>query len=332
MIESQVLGMPARQWLVAIASLKFALAILLLLGAGVLATYRSEARNAWFLAVPLGLSAVNLGCAILTSATFRRRTALLVFHLALIAIVLLVAAGRLTYLKGQLELSTGETFAGRLSQVERGPWHWWRLDRVRFANEGFTIDYHPGLKRGRTLNTVASIDEGGRWQRSVIGDNQPLVLTGYRFYTSPNKGFAPLFTWYPAHGEPRRGTIHLPSYPMNEYRQALEWTVPETEVKLWTLLQFDEIVLDPARSSQFRLPGEHVLVVREGDARHELKPGGRLALPQGVLVYEGLTTWMGYNVFHDWTMPWLLAACLLAVASLAWHFRNKFAAQPWREA
>jgi hypothetical protein len=38
---------------------------------------------------------------------------------------------------------------------------------------------------------------------------------------------------------------------------------------------------------------------------------------------------MGYTVFSDWTMPWLIAACILAVASLGWHFGRRFAATPW---
>jgi cytochrome c biogenesis protein len=95
------------------------------------------------------------------------------------------------------------------------------------------------------------------------------------------------------------------------------------------MLQFDEVLLDPDRVSQFRLPTRHTLVVRIGDARQELVPGERMVVPGGVLVYERLSTWMGYTVFYDWTLPWLFAACMLAVASLAWHFWTKFAVQPW---
>lgn len=322
-------GTAAWRWAARLASLKLTLAILTLLGAGVLIAYRSEVRSAWLLAVPLGLLAVNVACAVITNPVFRRQTALLTFHLALIAIVLLVAAGRLTYLRGQLELSTGETFNGALTQSETGPWHGGRLSEVSFTNHGFTIDYSPGMKRNQTRNTVSWIDEVGRRQNAVIGDQQPLALKGYRFYTSFNKGFAPLFTWHPARGAPRRGTIHFPSYPIHEYAQALEWTPPGAEVKLWVMLKFDEALFDLTQPWQFRPPTEHALVLRAGEARRELKPGERYALPQGVLVYEGLTTWMGYHVFYDWTMPWLLAACLLAVASLAWHFWKKFAARPW---
>lgn len=325
-------GLAPRVLLTSLASVRLTLVLIALLAAAVVATYLSTLRSPWPLAAVLALLAANLGCAVLTNAVFRRQTALLVFHLALTAIVLLVAAGRLTYLKGQLELSTGETFNGELTQSESGPWHPLGLAQARFANLGFTIAYHAGIKRDRTANAVVWNDRDGRQQRAVIGDSQPLVLHGYRFYTSPNKGFAPLFTWYPASGTPVRGTIHLPSYPMNEYRQALEWTPPGSDVALWTMLQFDEVLLDPERASQFRLPDEHALVVRVGEQRHVLRRGQRLALAQGVLAYEGLTTWMGYTVFYDWTMPWVLAACLLAVASLAWHFARKFAARPWKEA
>jgi cytochrome c biogenesis protein len=41
-----------------------------------------------------------------------------------------------------------------------------------------------------------------------------------------------------------------------------------------------------------------------------------VTLDEGVLVYEGLTAWMGYKVFYDPTLPWLAAAALLAIASL----------------
>ncbi|HEX9178887.1 MAG TPA: hypothetical protein VF859_00710, partial [Burkholderiales bacterium] len=155
-------------------------------------------------------------------------------------------------------------------------------------------------------------------------------LKGYRFYTSHNKGFAPTFLWLPDSGaEPILGAIHLPSYPIHEYSQALEWEPPGSGVTLWTGLQFDEVILDPEKPSEFRLPKTHRLVVRHGEDRREMRAGDRLNLPGGALEYQGLRSWMGYTVFYDWTLPWLFAACALAVASLAVHFWGKFAAKPW---
>lgn len=323
-------GWVAAAWLRRFASLRLTLAVLTMLGAGVIANDPATGGTAWLLVVPLFVGGLNLSAAVLTNPVFRQQTALLMFHLALLALVVLAAAGRLTYLKGQLELAEGEVFNGQLTRSESGPWHRSRLERAQFVNDGFTIRYEKGVRRAETRNTVRWLDDTGGEQRAVIGDNEPLVRYGYRFYTSFNKGFAPVFMWHPAAGSaPQRGTINLPAYPIHEYRQALEWTLPGTQVTLWTMLQFDEVLLDPEQVSRFRLPGRHTLVVRIGDIRHELAPGARLTLPQGTLVYERLSTWMGYTVFYDWTLPWLFVACLLAVASLAWHFWKKFSAQPW---
>jgi cytochrome c biogenesis protein ResB len=316
--------------LVRLASLKLTLVFLALLGASIVLAYRQEVPATWIVAPPLALLALNLIAAVATNAVFRRQSALLVFHLALIALLLLLAAGRLTYLKGQLELTDGEEFDGQLTSVEAGPWHPWRLDRVRFVNEGFSIDYAPGMKRGPTRNALRYMDDDGAPQAAVIGDNEPLVRRGYRFYTSHNKGFAPTFLWRPgAGGEPVLGSVHLPSYPIHEYRQARDWQPPGSRERLWVMLHFDEAIFDPQRPWEFHLPRDHTLVVRVGETRHELRPGDSLALADGTLVYQGLRAWMGYNVFYDWTIPWLLAASFVAVASLAWHFWSKFASRPW---
>jgi cytochrome c biogenesis protein len=312
-----------------LASLKLTVVILLLLGVGIVVSYNQEQARTWPLVLPLAALAVNLAAAVATNGVFRRQGALLVFHLALIALVLLVAAGRMSYLKGKLEIAEGEVFDGTLTESEAGPWHPWHIDRTTFVNEGFTIDYAPGVRRGPTRNQVAWLDRGGKWQRAVVGDQDPLILEGYRFYTSHNKGFAPVFQWRPQGGEAVVGAVHLPSYPIHEYRQAQEWTPPGGSEALWVMLQFDEVILDPERPSEFRLPERHSLVVRRGDDRRELAPGEVLDLADGSLQYVGLRSWMGYTVFYDWTLPWLLAACIVAVLSLAWHFWAKFAAKPW---
>ncbi|MDH4283775.1 MAG: hypothetical protein OEV35_00500 [Gallionellaceae bacterium] len=318
------------QALEALASLKLTLVILVAIGAGIVVAYVSSTPTTWALAIPLAAFALNLGSAIATNPLFRRKTSLLIFHLALIAIILLIAAGRLTYLKGQLELAEGEVFEGELTQEESGPWHPRHLNTLHFSNEGFTISYAKGVRRGETRNQVGWTAPDGSIQHTVIGDQDPLVLSGYRFYTSHNKGFAPVFTWHPASGaQSVTGAVHLPAYPLHEHKQAIEWALPNSNSPLWVMLQFDEVILDPAKPSEFRLPSRHQIVVRAGEERHELKPGGRIRLAEGILEYNGLRSWMGYTVFYDFTLPWLLVACLLAVMSLAWHFWNKFSSRPW---
>lgn len=310
-----------------LASLKLTLVGLAFLGAAVLHTAQDQSAS-WILALPLALLAGNLAAAIVVQRAFRVQMPLLVFHLALLALVVLAAAGRLTYLKGRVELSSGEAFSGELAQVETGPLHRSRLDAFSFTNEGFAISYSAGLQRNETQNRVTWTRDGMSGA-AVIGDQEPLRLAGYRFYTSSNKGFALLLGWRGADGALQRGTVHLPSYPMYDYRQAQEWTPPGAKQSLWLMLDFDEVLIDPQKRSEFRVPSDHALVVRIGDERLLLRPGQRLAAAGGVLTYEGLTTWMGYNVFYDWTLPWLLAAGVLAVAALGWHFWRKFSREAW---
>ena len=316
----------------ALASLKFTPVGLLLLGVTAVAVYKFDHAATPWLAAPLLLLAINLIAAVATNGVFRKQLPLLVFHLALIALVLLAAAGRLTYLKGSVEISEGAQFDGQLTALEAGPWHRSGLDRVHFSNESFRIAYAPGLQRDNTRNAVRYLDADGAEQRTEIGDQTPLVLAGYRFYTSSNKGFAPTFVWYPvADGAPVLGTVHLPSYPVQEYRQARDWQLPGTAIKVWTMLQFDEVILDPTKQSEFRLPNQYKIIVRIGDLRRELQPAEAIELPEGRLVYDGLRTWMGYSVLYDWTIHWLLAACVVAILSLAWHFQRKFASTPWNK-
>lgn len=320
----------ATRWLPRLASLRLTLVLIVLLAAGTVTAYQLEAARTWPMVVPLLLLAINLIAAIACTPSFRRQGPLLMFHLGLLALILLVAAGRMTYLRGQLELTSGAEFAGELTHVDAGPLHAGNLAAVRFVSQGFEIDYDEGRKRGPTRNTVMWREPGFPPQIRVIGDQTPLILEGYRFYTSYNKGFAPLFRWEAAGGaQPEYGSVHLPSFPIYEYEQATEWSPPGSRTLVWIMLEHEEDLLDIGRPDQFRLPGEYSLIVRVDETRHVLQVGDAVDLPGGRLVFTGLTTWMGYNVFYDWTLPWLAAACAVSVASLGLHFWRKFSARPW---
>jgi ResB-like family len=303
-------------------SLRTTLVCLLLLAAAVAAGLVGGGVLVPALAVAIGLLALNLLAALVLHPAFRRQLPLLVAHLALLALVVLVAVGRLTALDGRFELTQGLPFDG-LIEAKAGPLHRDRLSRLDFRHEGFEIHYAPGRKRGATRNPVTWTSDDGQVQRAVIGDHRPLVLDGYRIYTSSNKGFAPMLTWLPNDGEAVSGAVHLPSFPVHELQQSREWTLPGGQVA-WVLLQFDDKLIDPTGPASFRLPDSHRLVLRVGEQRAELAPGERVAIPGGTLVYERLSTWMGYRVSYDATLPWLLAASLLAALSLAWHYTQRF--------
>ena len=282
------------QVLSAMASLKLTLVGMALLGVGAVLSYDNPVDTSiWVLVAPLALLAVTLAAAILTNPRINRQPGLLVFHVCLLALVLLAGVGRLTHLDAHLEIAQGQAFRPELMMdVREGPLHTGVLDRVAFTQGRYTVDYAPGLKRGLTHSQVFLPTPDGSMQEIDVGDDRPLVLERYRFYTTHNKGFVPVLTWIPQNGEPVSGRVHMPSYPLFDYKQDNSWTPPGTDevIKFWLQLSTgmtleDAWVLDGRNSSG-------VLVVTSGDQRSELKPGEEVALSHGRLRYDYLTTWM----------------------------------------
>jgi cytochrome c biogenesis protein ResB len=305
-----------------VGSLRSTLALFALLAAVVLL------RPAlWPLSAVIGALALNLAAALVVHPALRRKLPLLVSHLALLALVLLVAVGRLTALDGRFELTQGVPFDGTLIDREAGPLHVDRLQRLAFRHEGFDIEYAPGRKRGATRNGVTWTDDEGQPRSAVIGDHHPLLLQGHRVYTSPNKGFAPILRWVPERGQPQLGAVHLPSFPAQELRQSRAWALPDGR-EAWVMLQIGQTLIDPQQASRFEMPRDYRLIVRIGEQRAELAPGQALAVPGGTLVFEELRTWMGYRITYDPTLPWLLAAALLAALALGVHYAQKFRGVP----
>lgn len=280
----------------------------------------------WVLVAPLSLLALNLCAAILTDPRINRRGGLLVFHVGLLAIAVLAAVGRLTYLEANVELTEGQGFTpDQMIDVRQGIWHRGALERVRFVQGPYTIDYSAGMTRGPTRSQIAVPDGKGGWERRVIGDDTPLVLDGYRFYTTFNKGFAAILTWMPDGGAPTTGAIHMPSYPLFEHRQANRWAPGGgEEIRFWLQLETGmdpqaDWRLDPANS-------RGLLVVRAGEERVELAPGQSVRLERGSLRYERLSSWMGYKLYYDPTLQWLFIVAFITVFGLAAHFWRKFGA------
>ena len=312
-----------------LASLKLTLVGMLLLVAGVLASYRDPTASLWWLVVPLLLLGANLLCAIVFSPRFRRQSGLLVFHVCLLVILLLAALGQLTSLTGRVEITEGQAFEPGLVQViEQGPWHpWERLDLVAFVQGPIVVDYRPQLVRGQTLSRV-QVTQGSAPHVTEFGDSTPLTLSGYRFYTTSNKGYSVVFTWHGTDGTAQTGTVHLPSYPLRDWDQRQSWTTPVgTPIEVGLVVPGRESDREAWRLDSRRAAGQLTLAV-DGQPKITLQPGQRLRLPGGELDYAGLRMWMGYELFYDPTLPWLVTAALLAVAALAWHFWEKLWSRP----
>ncbi|MEW6312914.1 MAG: cytochrome c biogenesis protein ResB [Pseudomonadota bacterium] len=308
-----------------LASTRLTLLGMALFGAAVLLTYRDQEASPWWMAVPLALLAANLFAAVATDPRINRRGGLLVFHLALLALILLAGVGRLTHFSGRVEITEGSLFQPvGVETLRKGAWHPDRFDQVKFAQGPFTVQYQPGLKRAHTRSQVFILDGAGGQTPMVVGDQMALVLAGYRFYTTSNKGFAPLLTWMPDAGVPVSGAIHMPSYPFLEWNQFTDWATPDGEKV--------QLHLDVERPSDneaaWTLDPKNIpatLVVKSAGGNAVLHPGETVRLAHGVLRFDELRGWMGYQIFFDPTLPWLFWIALVGVAGLAHHAWRKFA-------
>ena len=315
-----------KRWVEIFAGNRCTLVLLVLLALGILLYYWLLLDyRMWFIAMPALLLCANFLLALGSRGLMRQKAPLLVFHFALIALVLFAIAGHLSRFGASLELAVGESFAGQLENRSQGPLHRYGLDEVEFTNLGFNIRYHAGVKREKTRNRIALNRAGGATQTVEIGDHVPLVIGHYRFYTTHNKGYAPVIEWRPrSSNRSQVGAIHLPAYPAHRFGQALEWQLPGSDDSIWTMLNFDEEVMPVDRAFDFMLPQRHSIIIRYQGRRHELFPGDAIDLPQGSLRYRELTSWMGYRVNYDWTRPWMLAAALIGLLALMLHYLDKF--------
>ena len=313
-------------WICRLASTRLTLLGMVMLAIGAGLSYDNPADvSVWVLTGPLLLLALNLLAAILTQPGINRRPGLLMFHIGLLSICVLAAIGRLTFFEAHVEISQNSGFdVSAIDEVTHGIWHQGELDKLEFVQQGYTVEYRPGLVRGITRSHLQVSDGRGGWQSKVVGDDTPLIIDGYRFYTTFNKGFAAILTWIPDQGEAITGTLHMPSYPLFDYKQANSWAAPgsDEEIKFWLRLDTD---LD--RDADWLLDvrnTEAVLVVNNAGQRVELQAGQEIKLPGGKLRYEALSSWMGYKIFYDPTLMWLFIASMLTVLGLCLHYWDKF--------
>lgn len=311
------------QWL---ASPRWMLAFFGFAGAGALVSIQ---RPDWITAVwsvPLAVFALSLLAAVATNARLRRDAALLGLHLGLLILVLLIALARLTYLDGAVTLTQGSTFDGRLDLDQRGPWHDGAIEQLRFSNEGFTEDFNERASWKSTYNRVRWQDANGASHLAQIGDDHPLVMGGYRIYTTFNRGYSPVFHWQPVQGEEEFGTVQLRA---GELDMANNWQLPGGP-EVWAMIDLPRpaVKLQPGEQS-LNLGSEkkaHSLILHIGERREFLRPGESLLLPQGRLTYVSLKSWMGYRIVYDVAMYWMAAAALIVVLCMLAFYARLLAA------
>lgn len=305
-----------------LATPRLTVAFFLLLAAGSLWVAQGGGNATLATVLPLSLLVVNLVASITTQARFRADLPLLLFHLALLVLVALLALARLIYFDGATILTAGTAFEGNLVKDARGPLHGDGVRALRFANEGFTENLPQHSKYRETYNRVRWWDGAGQSHVGEIGDDRPLVLDGYRIYATARRGFSPLFYWQPAAGEASYGTVQLPDSNVEGLGPVTAWPLPSGP-QVWVMLNLEATPQSRAGEQRSGL-GEsdirHHLVLRIGQQRIALRPGDTVKIGGGKLSYVRLSSWMGYRIVKDPTEPWLVATILVGIASLLWFY------------
>lgn len=310
-------------WVHALASARWTVLFFLMSALAALAVAHEVMTATVLMVLPFTLLVANLAASIVTHARFRADLPLLLFHLALVVLVLLFVLARLVYLDGRTTLTSGTAFDGQLQMESRGPLHRGHVQDLRFANDGFTEDFYAQGKgeHHATYNRVLWQDKAGMWHAAQIGDAHPLLLDGYKIYTTRRRGFSPVFLWQPKVGEEVFGTVQLSALHDAAYASYAAWHLP-SGIEAWVMLE-DGGAKQPRSGHRANLGAgelEHDLVLRIGQQRHVLEKGQSLELAEGRLTYVRLDSWMGYLISYDPTLPWIMSTILIGLGSLVWFY------------
>lgn len=273
-------------------------------------------RTSDWMVFPVALMLANLLAALATNVRLKSEPTLYAFHVALAVLIMIIGLDRMNSMSGRVEVTEGSMFNASTVTAEVGLMHDLRLDEVKFLQGPFEINYAPGMKRRETVSIIRIPQQNSVWREERIGDDTPLIVGNYRFYTTHNKGFAPLLTYVSANGAAQTGVIHLPSYPINESNQGQVWTPPGATKPLKVWLHIEEPVFDKDKAWKFVKPVNTRLVVIDGEERHELEFGQSVALGSAQLRYDGMRSWMGYTIVSQPMTHWIAAAGIIACLAL----------------
>lgn len=302
-----------------LGSLKLALAGMLLLLSIIFYDLKISDLSPIWMALCLALLCLNLLTVVVVRPQFRRQPGLLMFHLCLAAVAGLAALQSLVIFDARIEQVEYQPFdVENVEIITRGPWHTGQLGEIQFLQGKVTVDYRPELRRGQTHSTVYH-QQAGVQQSTIFGDTRSYQARGYRFVTTSNKGYVLTLTWMDNNGGQISGSIHMPSYPLQEWNQRQQWQTPagETVTLMLELPPVPAAVAWQLSSDNF---DGRVLLVRPDGTELELAMNTAVKLAGGSLELAGVGLWIGYRIEYNPLLPWLFASAALGVAALGWHF------------
>ena len=280
-----------------------------------------------WLVLPLSVLAINLLAALIVRHAFRQQAALLLFHIGLLAVLLMVTAGVLVRFDGRVEVVEGAAFdAAGVTARGTGWLHPNRLQQVRFTQGPMEVHYLSGLQRDTTHSRITLARTDGSEVPRDIGDRQGFTSHGYRFTTTFNKGYSVLVLWHDMDGRQSLGAVNFPSFPEFDWKQTNDWTTPSGETLTFELKLAERVPEDEPWTLGSREVSYEVGISGSAHAEKTIGPGQSTTATGGEITIVDLRLWMGYRIDYNPLLPWLLTAAFLSLGALAVHMAQKFRA------
>lgn len=287
---------------------------------------------------------------------YLRETGNLIFHIALVGLLLAVAVGQLLHYRGQVILVQGKGFANAqvdYNSFDAGAWfdpetmHPFRMTLDEFTAVFRTLD-----AQAQDFTAHVTIDEGGTSTQRQIKVNHPLIVGGAKIYLQGN-GYAPQISVTDADGNvafagavpfvaqddvyTSQGTIKVPDVTSGDQFGLVGYLLPTAEQVddgVWRSI-FPEL-LDPALvltvwrgdlgldegipQNVYRLDTSRMTQVMSGDdpVTVVVRPGETVQLPDGLgeITYEETLRFVALDLRHDPSLTWVLISALASVVGL----------------
>src|SRR6478736_2782452 len=222
---------------------------------------------------------------------YLRETGNLVFHLALIVVIVGIAVGHLFGWRGDVIVPAGETFSNTISAydtIDPGPWvdaesltpFSVAVDRLDVTFEEKALGAQRGAPRDFTAYTTTRDNPDAAPQKQVLKVNHPLSMGGASVFLLGN-GYAPVVTVRDAKGQ----VLYHQATPFltqdNNYKSVGAVKVSAATPKQLGLFGFflPSAYIDPTTGPSSFFPDLRKPALALGVYEGELYPGGR---PQSV--------------------------------------------------
>jgi len=286
-----------------------------------------------------------------------RETGNLLFHLALVGVLVTVATGHLLHYRGQALVIEGTGFANSVTDYdsfESGPaFDPASLVPFTMRLDEFTAEFTPDA-RARDFRAHVTVTEPGRDPRQdLLRVNHPITVGGAKIYLQGN-GFAPEVTVRDAAGEvafagavpflpedgvyTSRGVVKVPDVSTGEQLGFVGYLLPTAEVTeagarslhpqpfdpllVLTLWTGDLGLDDGIPQNVYQLDDTRMTQVLGDDGRPVtlfLEPGATVELPDGLgsVTWDALPRFVALDLRHDPALAGVLVSAVAAIAGLA---------------